>query len=73
MKKKLYLILISCIVLFGLFITHLFLTNNRNAYIILENIEALSAGELPDSPCKATGGYCTTGSMILPGVHFAED
>lgn len=71
MKKKTHIILISCIGLFSLFITHLFLTNDRDAYIILENIEALTAGELPDSPCKVAGGYCVMG--MISGIHFAED
>lgn len=71
MKKKLHIILISCIVLFSLFITHLSLTNDRDAYIILENIEALTADELPDSPCKAAGGICIIG--MISGIHIAED
>ena len=72
MKKKLYFILISCIVILCLFTTYLFLTNDRDAYIILENIEALTADELPDLPCKAAGGYCSIGPIIF-GIHSAED
>lgn len=73
MKRRKYIILISCIGCLSLFTIHIVTAEEELSGLTLANIEALSIDENTFLPCNTANGYCVTGGFPIQGIHFEKD